>query len=291
MTLQNAIVSDNTIGGDHRQAEPRAASFRPDSRHPHVDTTTIQAVILAAGRGSRLKNAIENGSKCLADVGGRPLIEHQLSLLAQAGIRRVAIVTGYHARAVREFVGDRAEFIHNNAWARTNSLYSLQLCMEWVTGPLVVMNCDVLMHPDVLRRLLEHPGNAFAYDSSSGVEDEHMKVELEGEYLNSISKQLKSERCQGENVGLLYFEKRAARLLFREALALLRAGNKRMWMAAAVQAVANYIPLRAIDVADLSWIEIDFPHDLELARSVIWPRISSATGLSSAIAACSAAGG
>lgn len=285
MTLQSAIGLDNVFGGDHRQAEPRAESLRPDYRHPHVATTTIQAVILAAGRGSRLKNAIDNGSKCLANVGGHPLIEHQLSLLAQAGIRRVAVVTGYGARAVCEFVGERAEFIHNNAWARTNSLYSLQLCRDWVTGPLVVMNCDVLMHPDVLRRLLEHPGNAFAYDSSSGIDDEHMKVELEGEYLNSISKQLASERCQGENVGILYFEKRAARLLFREAEALLRARNKHMWVAAAVEKVAHFIPLRAIDVADLSWIEIDFPHDLDLARRVIWPRISSATGPGSAIAA------
>lgn len=84
-----------------------------DCHHPGVDPATIQAVILAAGRGSRLKNAIDNGPKCLANVGGRPLIEHQLSLLAQAGIRRVAVVTGYRASTVRAAIGSQAEFIHN----------------------------------------------------------------------------------------------------------------------------------------------------------------------------------
>lgn len=267
------MISDGakSVRPHGEQIARRAQSADRDHRHP--DRATIQAVILAAGRGSRLKDAIDNGPKCLAQVGGRPLIEHQLSLLAQAGIRRVTVVTGYGASAVRAVVGTRAEFIHNRVWTRTNSLYSLQLCREWVSESLLVMNCDVLLHPDVLQRLLEQPGNAFAYDSSSGVEDEHMKVELEGEYLNSISKQLMSQRSQGENVGILYFEKRAARLLFRESEVLLRPRNRRMWVAAAVQEVARYIPLRAIDVADLSWIEIDFPHDLEVARRIIWPRI------------------
>ena len=281
--------SASSVSANQQHSHPEARLTPRDYYHPGVDPATIQAVILAAGRGSRLKTAIDNGPKCLANVGGRRLIDHQLSLLAQAGIRGVAVVTGYGASAVRAAVGDRAEFIHNRAWARTNSLYSLQLCREWVTGSLVVMNCDVLPHPGVLRRLLECPGNAFAYDSSSGTENEHMKVELEGEYLNAISKQLVCERCQGENVGILYFEKRAARLLFREAEALLGARNKRMWVAAAVQEVARYVPLRAIDVADLSWIEIDFPRDLELARRVIWPRILSSIGLASAIGAQSAA--
>ncbi|MGQ0592164.1 MAG: phosphocholine cytidylyltransferase family protein [Gammaproteobacteria bacterium] len=281
--------SASSVNVNQHRSDPEPRLTPRDYSHPGVDLATIQAVILAAGRGSRLKTAIDNGPKCLANVGGRPLIDHQLFLLAQAGIRRVAVVTGYGARAVRAAVGDRAGFIHNRAWAKTNSLYSLQLCREWVTGSLVVMNCDVLPHPGVLRRLLECPGNAFAYDSSSGTENEHMKVELEGEYLNAISKQLVCERCQGENVGILYFEKRAARLLFREAEALLGAGGKRMWVAAAVQEVARYVPLRAIDVADLCWIEIDFPQDLQVARSVIWPRISRSIGPAPAIASRSAA--
>lgn len=56
-----------------------------------------------------------------------------------------------------------------------------------------------------------------------------------------------AERSQGENVGVLYFEKRAARLLFREAAMLLAARNRRMWLAAAVQEVARYVPLETND--------------------------------------------
>lgn len=103
---------------------------------------------------------------------------------------------------MREAVGARAELIHNKAWAETNSLYSLGLCRDWVSGALLVINCDVLFHAEVLYRLLACPGSAFAYDSSSGTEEEHTKVEIdEDASLTSMSKTLPTYRSQGENVG------------------------------------------------------------------------------------------
>jgi choline kinase len=234
-----------------------------DSVIGHESNQSIQTVILAAGRGSRLASAIHNRPKCLSDVGGRALIDHQLSLLTEAGIRRICVVTGYRADEVREAVGAQAELIHNKAWAEINSLYSFWLCRDWVSSALLVINCDVLFHAEVLYRLLTCPGNAFAYDFSSGTEEEHTKVEIdEDAALMSMSKTLPTYRSQGENAGLLYFDKRAARLLFREVEALLQRGGQQMWVTAAVQEVANYIAMRAIDIADLPWVEIDFSHDL-----------------------------
>jgi choline kinase len=128
------------------------------------------------------------------------------------------------------------------------------------------MNCDVLCHPAILDRLLECPGSAFAYDPSSGDDDEHMKVELADEYLIAMSKRLARQQTQGENVGILDLRKWAVRLLFREVKGLLKVGGQTMWIAAAIEKLAYWIPLRGIDVADLPWIEIDFPKDLADAR-------------------------
>ena len=102
-----------------------------------------------------------------------------------------------------------------------------------------------------------------------------MKVELNGDVLTSMSKFLPAHRNNGENVGILYFDERAAQLLFHEAEAALKAGGRKMWMAAAVQRVARHTPLHAVDVADLPWIEIDFPEDLASARQDVWPAIRS----------------
>jgi choline kinase len=248
----------------HAAAGPRAHQARPPR---------VQAVILAAGRGSRLSEAINDQPKCLAEVGGQHLVEHQLELLAAAGIDDVMVVTGYGADAVRRVVGRRARFVHNPLWEDTEGLFSLYLCRDWVRGPLLVLNCDVLPHPDVLQRLLARPGNAFAYDSSSGADPEQMAVELDGERLLAMRKDLPLERTHGENVGILYFNADAARIVFGSARWLLVGNAMRKRIASAVQMVAARMPMAGIDVADLSWIEIDFPEDLERARRSIWPAI------------------
>ncbi len=64
-----------------------------------------QAIILAAGCGSRLKGAIGNRPKCLADIDGEPLLDQQLRLLESTGIRDIFVVVGYQHDAVRGLAG------------------------------------------------------------------------------------------------------------------------------------------------------------------------------------------
>ncbi|MBI4715901.1 MAG: phosphocholine cytidylyltransferase family protein [Nitrospirae bacterium] len=241
----------------------------------------MQAIILAAGRGSRLNSNddAEVRPKCLVDFNDRTLLEYQLSALYQAGIDRVCVVTGYGAEKVMDVAGSRAEFIYNNRWSETNSLYSVCLCRDWVDGPVMVMNCDVLAHGEVFHSVAASAGSAFAYDSSSGGDAEHMKVELEEGYLKSMSKRIPRHRTMGENVGILRFETEAGKRLFDEGEALIRSGGANMWMAAAVERVARHVPIRGIDIAGLPWVEIDFPEDLRTAREKVWPRVCKVPAL------------
>ena len=110
--------------------------MNPNSRGAFTPPT--EAVILAAGRGSRLQSETDAVPKCLTEVGGRTLLEHQLELLYGAGIERICVVAGYQAQAVQDAVGDAAEVIYNDLWASTNSLYSLSLCRQWVRGPVII---------------------------------------------------------------------------------------------------------------------------------------------------------
>ena len=220
-----------------------------------------------------------NRPKCLIEFGGVPLLEHQLCTLADAGIDNVIVVVGYMAHAVQNLAGKRVQYVHNKEWARTNSLYSLSLCRESICSPMLVMNCDVLAHPEITRRVLCAKGSSFAIDSTSGGDAEHMKVELCDGFLTSMSKDLPRDRTHGENVGVLHFEADDARVLFREAASLLDTGRRNLWMAAAVQRTASLVPLRSVDVAGLPWIEIDFPQDVARADHGVFPRLPSGTGV------------
>ena len=241
-------------------------------------TTEAHAVILAAGRGLRMRAFTTERPKCLLPIGDGTLLDHQLETLSALGISKISIVAGYHAEQVHKAVDGRANIIFNRDWADTNRLYSLSLCCDASRcETLLILNCDVLADPRIVGRVLSVPGNAFAYDSKSGAEDEHMKVELEGDQLRSMCKELPDERVHGENVGVLRFEGPAVSLLLGEAALLLANGGRKQWLAAAVERVARRVPVRGVDVAGLPWCEIDFPEDLRVARETIWPALSASS--------------
>jgi choline kinase len=233
----------------------------------------MQAIILAAGRSSRMAFALKGRPKCLAQLDDLYLIEYQLEVLRDFGITDVCMVLGYRADDVRCVVGDRCHYIVNDRYAATNSLYSLSLAQHWVREAFLVLNCDVLAHPHIYRRLLATPGNALAYDSWSGTEDEQMKVVFANGNLQRISKGLPAEASQGENVGLLKFEVWGIDAFFREAQAALAIEGENQWAPAAVQRFALNWPMGGVDIAGLPWIEMDFPEDLQAARTQVWPMI------------------
>jgi L-glutamine-phosphate cytidylyltransferase len=236
-----------------------------------------QVLILAAGRGSRLGPRTAEVPKPLLQVGPRALVEHQLEMFAEAGVGPVGMVLGYQADEIAEVVGIRAEYIINSRWAVTNSLYSFLQARSWVQGDLIISNCDILLHPAILERLLETGGDAFAYDSSSGHGLEHMKVQLSKELLVRMSKSMPVDAVSGENVGLLYLKAETVQAVFDAAERLVADGRTKEWLGVAVQEVAAQRKLRGVDIAGLPWAEIDFAFDLNRARKEVWPAIRKRT--------------
>jgi L-glutamine-phosphate cytidylyltransferase len=232
----------------------------------------MDGLILAAGQGSRLGT---RSPKCLAQVGGRSLLQIQLGELRRAGIENVAIVVGYRHQEVRAAALGDATFVYNERFAETNSMYSFLLARSAVQGDLVVLNSDVLFPFELLRRVLDVGGSALALDSGSGDHEEHMKVQLRGGDLVGMSKQLPPPLVHGENVGLLHLGESVAQACFDAAAALVRRGGHLEWLGAAVSAVAESHQIAGVDIAGLPWVEIDYPEDLVHARTETWPAIES----------------
>jgi choline kinase len=237
-----------------------------------VQGELMQALILAAGEGSRLGFDLP---KCLVEVGGRPLLHHQLDALDRAGVAEVTVVVGHEHEKVRAAAQDRVGLLVNERYAETNSLYSFWLARHTVSDEVLLLNSDVLFPTTLLERLLSVHGSALAYDSGSGDDDEHMKVHLRRGRLNRMSKALEVADTDGENVGVLRLSHHLADAAFEAAGWLVREGNVDDWVGAAISDVAPRHSIACLDVADLPWVEIDFPEDLAVARDEVWPAIAA----------------
>jgi choline kinase len=238
----------------------------------------MKAIILAAGKGSRLKGAAGNNPKCLARVGEMTLIERQILALRSCGVDDIAVVIGFGADAVRRVCGPELEYIENTIFFRTSSLYSLWLSRNQFGDEFVVLNSDVLFHPQLLSDLLTSRYEdalliAYKNNSNAPLGDEEMKVKVRAGMVVEINKTMNPNDADGENVGIVKFGAAGSALLKRLTGALIAKGAYHAWAPRAFREFAVVRPLHVIDTRGLPWIEIDFPEDYHRAINEVLPEI------------------
>ncbi len=125
----------------------------------HPDNSVTTAVLLAAGRGSRLQPLTDDAPKCLTEVDGIPILERQVRCLHQCGIKRLVVVVGYLEHHIREFLdawmGDlRIDYVVSPHYRTTNNIYSLWLARKAVREPFLLLECDLVFEPFLLQDML-----------------------------------------------------------------------------------------------------------------------------------------
>jgi choline kinase len=242
----------------------------------------MRGIILAAGRGERLSGVTGSHPKCLARVGSVTLIERQIRTLRECGIRAITVVTGHHAADVRHVCGSGIDFVHNSRHESTNSLCSLWLARHALGNGFVVLNCDVLFHPQLILDLLtaRFDDAVLVEARPDGVEytDEEMKVRVRRGRVIDIAKTIPAGEADGENVGIAKFGPAGAGVLVEEMTRLLGSGGARSWLPSAFAVFSLRRPLHVVDSRGFPWIEIDFPEDYWRACTDVLPAIEAETG-------------
>ena len=200
---------------------------------------------------------------------------------ANVGEAMMATITG--GRRLESAAEMTPEYRENLIYDQTNSMYSLWLARDLLTDGFVVLNADVLFHPQLLSNLLNAtPEDALliAYRDATTPPfgDEEMKVKVRDGLVVDISKEMAPAEADGENVGMVKFGPSGARLLVRHMDELVAQGLRRAWAPRAFAAFAAERPLYAIGTGDYPWIEIDFPEDYRRAVDEVLPQLLRAGG-------------
>lgn len=232
-----------------------------------------KAIILAAGRGSRMKEMTTAKPKCLTRLHGRPLLEYQISALKEAGITNIAVVTGYMREALLSY--DLVEF-HNPRWAETNMVSSLCCARDWLMNEeCIVSYSDIFYTSAAVTALLTNNDDiSLTYDpnwlnlwrqrfSDPLYDAESFKLDDEL-YLTEIgNKTTDAALIQGQYMGLLKFSPVGWKQveMYRADLPAMMQDNMHMTGTLNAMIQQNNIKVRAFPYEG-HWGEIDSPEDL-----------------------------
>lgn len=233
----------------------------------------MKALILAAGRGTRLRPLTNDIPKCLLKINDETILEYQLAQLEDLGIanKDIIIVTGYKAEYIKNIVDDKIQCIYNPDFKSTNSLYSMWLARkENFENGFILLNSDVMFHRNILNRVLNKVGNAIAVDFNKEFRDGEMNVIVETGKVTEISKKIKAKDANGESCQITKFDNAGSKIIFRKADELIKKGHKNEFPAYVFKYVIKNLGLFAVDIDNLPWIEIDNFEDLEKARRYKW---------------------
>jgi choline kinase len=236
--------------------------------------TTLRAVLLAAGRGIRMGG---NEPKTLTPVGGNETMLHYiLGGLRLAGVTDLLVVTG-HARGVlqeavtEEWGADNVAFIFNGRYASWGNFHSVRLAVDQTPGSdLLVVNSDVIVPPDVYRRVTAVQGDlVLAVQRRQGLDPEDMRVQLDNHKVVAIGKSLKMVKSHGEYAGVSLLRPRAARLYAEICTDLEWRAMTTLYYEDIYANMLARVDARAAFVLPGEYAEIDEPKDLPAAGAVV----------------------
>ena len=241
----------------------------------------MNAVILAAGRGERLRPLTDTTPKCLTLVGGKPILQYELEGLEAAGIRECTVVVGYRGGQVSNSFGSSFKslslrYVNNPDYDTTNNLYSLWLAREYLETQTILIEGDLLFDQALMAKLVN------AAEQDIAVVDEFRNgmngtiVRGEGANINEFV--LKSAQGAGYNytgaaktVNLYKFSKPTMCNHFLPGLDLYVAEKNTNIFYEVI--LAELVAEKSLNMSMLfpgecPWFEIDTPEDLTAAEEL-----------------------
>src|SRR5436853_5458915 len=168
-----------------------------------------KAVILSAGKGSRLLPLTADRPKCLIDLSGNSLLEWQLDALQRGGLRDIVVVTGFRDDLV-DAVAERREGVRtlfNPFYHVADNLGSVWMARGEFDRDMLLLNGDTLVSGPLLATVLGADTGPIAVtvDEKADYDADDMKVLREGDRLLRIGKALQPGGYNAESIGLLAF--------------------------------------------------------------------------------------
>ncbi|MCQ2516040.1 MAG: aminotransferase class I/II-fold pyridoxal phosphate-dependent enzyme [Saccharofermentans sp.] len=245
----------------------------------------MQAIILAAGMGKRLKELTSGNTKCMVKVNGVTLIERVLRQLDSLDLNRIVIVEGYEGQKLIDYIGTLdvktpIKFIDNPIYDKTNNIYSLALASnELLEDDTILLESDLIFEDSVLRVLLDDPRETLALVDKyeSWMDGTCLKIDSDDNIVSFVpGKKFKYDEISDyyKTVNIYKFSKHFSAthyVPFLSAYSKALGDNEYYEQVLRVITMLDDPEIKAKRLEGEKWYEIDDIQDLDIAESIFAP--------------------
>ena len=242
----------------------------------------MQALILAAGMGKRLKELTQNNTKCMVTVNGVSLIDRMLHQIEKQNVSRIVIVVGYEGQKLIDYISTLdiqtpITYVENPIYDKTNNIYSLALAKDWLCkDDTLLFESDLIFEDAVLDVLINDPRDTLALVDKfeSWMDGTCVKLSEDDRITSFVSK----KEFRFEDIGEYYktvniskFSKDFSEkyyVPFLEAYEKALGENQYYEEVLKVITILDVPRIRARRLDGQCWYEIDDIQDLDIAESL-----------------------
>jgi len=243
----------------------------------------MQAVILAAGMGKRLKELTKDNTKCMVQVNGVTLIDRLLTQLSRLDLTRVIIVVGYKGENLVEHIGDRyagrlnIEYVENPIYDKTNNIYSLALTKDkLLEDDTLLIESDLILDDRMFPLIMDnpHPNIALVAKYQTWMDGTMVRIDDENNVVNFVPKKAfkySDVEFYYKTVNLYKFSKDFLQhkyVPFLDAYCAALGNNEYYEQVLRVICMLENSDLKALPISNERWYEIDDIQDLDIAEAL-----------------------
>lgn len=242
----------------------------------------MQAIILAAGMGKRLKELTQDRTKCMVQVNGVALIDRMLHQIESRHLSRIVIVVGYEGEKLMKYIdtlGIRTPivYVQNPIYDKTNNIYSLALAKDYLCqDDTLLFESDLIFEDAVIDQLLDDPRETLALVDKyeSWMDGTCVKLGPDDSIASFVpSKNFRFEEAHEyyKTVNIYKFGRHFSRthyVPFLEAYSKALGNNEYYEQVLRVIAMLDDPEIRAKRLSGQLWYEIDDIQDLDVASSM-----------------------
>ncbi|MFH1770968.1 MAG: phosphocholine cytidylyltransferase family protein [archaeon] len=228
----------------------------------------MKAVILAAGRATRLLPLTKTTPQCLLSINNKKILERQIELLKKGEVDDIVVVTGHLSNQIEDFCKKKkVKTIFNPFYEVSGMAMSLWIAKEELKDGFLFLYSDILFDYGIIKNLIANKENTCLAIKKNGLREEAEKVIEKDGIVEDISK-INTGKKNGEFIGLAKFSKAGAERLLDELNKFAKEDLNTRFIQLVENIISKGNTVAAYNIEKKRFIDIDFLEDLDKARRI-----------------------